>query len=113
MKYFLVCFLLIMSCKTAVRDAGNSNVVIGTAVNEKAGAVLRSKSGIYVIVGLQNWDSIYLGKEVKLIGNFLLVDEKDTYRKKSEVPFINTLQAQTYPEYYSVTNATWELYNPD
>ncbi|MEL1244404.1 hypothetical protein AAEO56_09045 [Flavobacterium sp. DGU11] len=52
MKYFLVCFLLVMSCKSG-KDAGNPNIVIGTALNEKYGAVLRANDEVYAIAGLQ------------------------------------------------------------
>jgi len=111
MKYILVCFLLIISCKSAIRNAGNAGVVIGTAVNQKSGAILSSGSGTYVIGGLHSWDSIYLGKTVKVKGNFKFVDWEVDH-VKSENPLLNSLQAQTYPKFYSVTNATWELF-PD
>lgn len=65
-----------------------------------------------MILGLRSWDSIYLGKKVKVTGNFKFTNW-ETDRPKSENPLLNTLQAQIYPKFYSVTDATWELYNPD
>lgn len=112
MKYFLICFLLITSCKSGIKDAGKSDIVIGTAVNEKAGAILSSNGQTYLIAGLHSWDSIYLGKKVRVKGTLKFVDW-DADRKKSENPLLNTLQAQIYSKFYSVTDATWELYNAD
>ena len=110
MKYFLVCFLLIVSCKSAIKDTGKPDVVIGKAVNEKAGAILRGNGHIYFMAGLHSWDSIYLGKKVKVTGTFKFVDwEAD--REKSENPLLNTLQAQAYAKFYTVTDAKWELYD--
>lgn len=106
MKYSLVCFLLIMSCKSG-KDTGNSNVVIGTALNEKHGAILYDNSEIYAIAGLQNWDSIYLGKKVKVKGHFKLLVDQD----KVEIKNFGTFQAQAYPRYYLVEDAKWELYS--
>ncbi|WP_417354155.1 hypothetical protein [Flavobacterium sp.] len=112
MKYFvLVCFLLIMSCKSG-KDAGTLDSVIGIASNQKSGAILSTDIGTCSIVGLSKWDSIYLGKRVKVKGDFLFIDA-ETDRLKIEDPIVKQLQAQTYPKCYSVTNATWELYNPD
>jgi hypothetical protein len=112
MKYFLVCFLLIISCKSANTDTGNPNVVIGTAVNEKAGAILSSNGQTYFMAGLHSWDSIYLGKKVKVTGTFKFVDW-EAEREKSDNPLLNTLQAQAYAKFYTVTDATWELYYAD
>lgn len=112
MKYFLVCFLLIISCKSAIKDKANPNFMVGTARNDKPGAILSTDSGICVIVGLSSWDSIYLDKKVKVTGDFRLINW-ETDRPKSETSPSNKLQAQIYPEYYSVTNAIWELYNSD
>ncbi|OIQ18026.1 MAG: hypothetical protein BM557_07345 [Flavobacterium sp. MedPE-SWcel] len=112
MKYFLVCFLLIISCKSAIRDEGSPNVMVGTAYNDKPGAILGTDKVPCMINGLRSWDSIYLGKKVKVKGEFRFVNwERD--RVKSENPFVNTLQAQIYPEFFVVKNATWELYNSD
>ena len=113
MKYFvLLCFLLLISCKSAIRDRGNPKVVVGIAENQKSGAILSTDIGTCSVVGLSKWDSIYLGKRVKVKGDFLFIDA-ETDRLKIEDPIVKQLQAQTYPKYYSVTNATWELYNPD
>ncbi|MGQ2983469.1 hypothetical protein [Flavobacterium sp.] len=107
MKYVLVCFLLVIGCKP-VKDTVNADVV-GIALNEKYGAVLYGNGEIYTIAGLQKWDSIYLDKKVKVKGNFKLMIGKD----KVEIKNFGTFHAQTYPRYYVVENATWELYTPD
>lgn len=112
MKWFLICFLLIISCKSAIRDTDNPKVAVGIAKNQKSGATLSTDIGICVIVGLSKWDSIYLGNRVKLKGDFLFIDA-EADRLKIEDTIIKQLQAQTYPKYYSVTNATWKLYNSD
>lgn len=109
MKHFLVCFLLITGCKSGVKDIGNSNVVIGTALNQKPGAVLSSNDEIYRIEGLRSWDSIYLEKKVKVKGHFKLIVGVD----KVYIKNFGTFAAQAYPRYYSVSDATWELYDPD
>ncbi|WP_417369484.1 hypothetical protein [Flavobacterium beibuense] len=112
MKYFvLVCFLLIMSCKLG-KDASTLDSVIGIASNQKSGAILSTDIGTCSIVGLSKWDSIYVGKRVKVKGDFLFIDA-ETDRLKIEDSIVKQLQAQTYPKYYSVTNAIWELYNSD
>lgn len=117
MKYFvLVCFLLIMSCKSG-KDAGTLDSVIGIAHSNKTGAILCSDSEkIYRIAGLRRWDTIYEGKKVKLKGNFRFVDVEAIQRKNSanvSSPVLKNLAYQDYPQFYSVTNATWELYNSD
>lgn len=68
MKYIFFCFLfLIMSCKSG-KDIGNTDIVIGTARNDKPGAVLSSKGEVYLITGLNSWDSVYVNKTVKSKG---------------------------------------------
>lgn len=106
MKYLFVCFLLIMSCKPG-KDPGNSNVIIGTALNEKHGAVVHANDEIYAIAGLQSWDSIYLNKKVKVKGHFKLMTDTD----KVDIQNFGTFQAQSYPRYYLIEDATWELYD--
>jgi len=96
---------LITSCKS-IKEADNSNVVIGTV---KYGAVLSSNDEVYAISGLQTWDSVYLDKKVRLKGNFELRIGED----KVEIKNLGTFQAQSYPRYYLVRDVTWELYNPD
>lgn len=110
MKYFLVCFFLsLMACKSTVRDTGSVNVMVGLAKNDKAGAVLYAPNGICLIKGLNSWDSIHIGKKVKVKGDFKLkIWEINHPEHKDSI--VNKLQAQIYPKYYSVMNATWELY---
>ncbi|MUV02289.1 hypothetical protein GN157_01070 [Flavobacterium rakeshii] len=117
MKYFvLVCFLLIMSCKSG-KDAGTFDSVIGIAHSNKTGAIVYSDSEkIYLIAGLRCWDTIYEGKKVKLKGNFRFVDAEAIHRENAanlSSPVLKNLAYQGYPQFYSVTNATWELYTPD
>lgn len=99
---------MITSCKS-IKEADNSNVVVGTARNVKYGAILFDNDEVYAISGLQTWDSVYLDKKVKLKGNFELRIGED----KVEIKNLGTFQAQSYPRYYLVRDATWELYNPD
>lgn len=99
---------MIISCKSIV-EADNSNVVIEIAGNTKGGAVLRDDDKTYRIEGLMSWDNFYLDKKVKLKGNFELRIGED----KVEIKNLGTFQAQSYPRYYLVRDATWELYNHD
>lgn len=109
MKFFLVCFILLaVGCKPA-KEAGSSRVVIGTAQNEKYGAVLRANSEIYVLAGLVSWDSVYLNKKIKAKGNVILWKG----RNKVEIKNLGIFHAQNYPAYYIVEEAEWELYKPD
>ncbi|WLD22952.1 hypothetical protein NU10_09495 [Flavobacterium dauae] len=97
---------LMVGCKS-ITKSGNYNVVIGTAKNVKYGAILSGNDEVYAISGLQTWDSIYLDKKVKLKGNFELRIGED----KVEIKNSGTFQAQSYPRYYLVKDATWELYS--
>ena len=64
---------------------------------------------VYAISGLKAWDSIYLNKKVKLKGDFELRVGEDMV----EIKNLGRFQAQSYPRYYLVRDATWELYNHD
>ena len=101
-----------MSCKSG-KDAGILNSVIGIAHSDKTGAILCSDSKkVYRITGLRRWDTIYEGKKVKLKGNFRFVDAEAIVRKNAanvSSPILKNLAYQGYPQFYSVTNATWEL----
>ncbi|QEE49009.1 hypothetical protein FUA48_05270 [Flavobacterium alkalisoli] len=108
MKYFLVCFLLIISCKSG-EDAGALNSVIGTASNQKSGAILYGNGEVYAIAGMQSWDTVFLNKKVKVKGHFKLMVDQD----KVEIGNLGTFQAQSCPRYYLVSDATWELYDSD
>lgn len=114
MKYLFCCFffVLLMGCKSG-RDAGNTNTVTGIAANAKAGAIVSASNGeVYLISGLDSWDSIYLEKRVKVTGHFTLKvseDESNIQINKTEVKFA----AQMYHRYYLVDHAKWELYNSD
>jgi predicted transcriptional regulator len=111
MKFFLVCFLIIIGCKSGSKHIGTSNTVIGTAINTKGGAILRNDDETYKIEGLHSWNSIYLNKKVKVRGIFTFINGEDC--KKNENPLLNSLQAQTLNiNYYSVSKAVWELYTP-
>ncbi|WP_417369489.1 hypothetical protein [Flavobacterium beibuense] len=105
-----------MSCKSG-KDAGTLYSVIGIAHSNKTGAIVYSDSEkVYRIAGLRRWDTIYEGKKVKLKGNFRFVDVEAIHSKNTSnasSPVLKNLAYQDYPKYYSVTNATWELYTPD
>src|SRR5687767_11251753 len=105
MKYLLVCFLLIISCKS-VKDSGTLNSVVGTTSNQKYGAILYGNGEVYAIAGLERWDTEYLDKKVKVKGHFLFRDT-EAERLKIKDTLLRQLPAQTYPKYYIVTNATW------
>ena len=111
MKYFLVCFLLIVSCKSG-KDAGALNSVVGTTSNQKYGAILYGNGEVYAIAGLRRWDTVYLDKKVKVKGHFKFRDAEAENLKIKDT-LLSRLQAQTYPKYYIVTDATWELYDAD
>lgn len=96
MKYLLFCFLLITGCKSALKNTGAPGEALGIAQNTEAGAVITSNGKVYLMTYLPSWDSIYLGKEIEIKGNFT---------KRS----IN----KTNPGgYYYVSGGTWQLYSP-
>lgn len=108
MKFFLVCcMLMVIGCKPA-KDVGNFHAVIGTAQNEKYGAVLYADEKIYALAGLVSWDSVYLNKKVKVKGNIKLWKG----RNKVEIKNLGVFHAQNYPAYYIVEEAECELYKP-
>ncbi|PZR23799.1 MAG: hypothetical protein DI539_02170 [Flavobacterium psychrophilum] len=96
-----------MSCNSVKENASISDVIIGTALNEKYGAVVHANNEIYAIAGLKSWDSIYLNKKIKVKGHFKLMTDKDMVNIKNFGKF----QAQSYSRYYLIEDATWELYD--
>lgn len=110
MKYKTVVLLLLIAffgCKPMVTS--DIETVVGTAKNEKYGAVLHANNAVFAIAGLKSWDSIYLNKKVSVKGNFELRVGDD----KVEIKNLGTFQAQSYPKYYLVKDAVWELYCAD
>ena len=106
-KTSLLFLLLMTSCKFVKNETISIEEVVGIARNQKYGAVLYSDDNkVYGISGLQNWDSIYLDKEVKLKGTFKFRIGDD----KVEIKNLGTFQAQNYSKYYLVENASWKLF---
>lgn len=74
--------------------------------------MLKNDDATYKIESLHSWDSLYVNKKVRVKGIVKFINVEDS--KKSESPFLNSLQAQTLNiNYYSVSNAKWELYKLD
>gem|GEM_PF-1761394 len=110
MKHFLFCLLFIITACKSAKEQGNLRSITGTAINEKTGAILISNNEVYLVAGVNKWDSIYLGKEVTVSGNITLRSGEDKLDLKVEGKEV-TLAAQMYSQYNIVTNATWQLYN--
>lgn len=84
-------------------------IVEGTAHNEKPGAVLRNSSGVFIISDLRRWDDSFLGKCVRVQGEFkpetyknvgVFIVDGDTFRIRGQ-----RYQSKTY----YIFNAEWEL----
>lgn len=101
MKYLLFCFVLLTGCNSAINYKDYPHVEIGIAENTEYGAIIRENRDAYLIKGLQKWDSIYLGKELEIRGDFKYI-EKTRTRDANPVPDI----------YCYIRNASWRLYFP-
>lgn len=105
-KISLFLVVLMTSCKS-VKDEVSTSEIVGIARNEKYGAVLYSENKeVYAIAGLQSWDSIYLDKKIKVMGNVQLRVGDD----KVQINNLGLFQAQNYSKYYLIENASWELF---
>lgn len=86
-----------------------SSVTVGIAENTEAGAIVKSNDELCLVKDLPKWDSIYLGKEVKLSGQFTPIDIIESENN----PFKTTNKGQNNFGYYAVSRSKWELYVPE
>ena len=78
-KFFL---LTILTCVNLKFSAASGNcaphkiTIIGKALNSKGSAIVQTEKDFYLIDGLDNWDSKFYGKTVKVSGRLKVVVHK-------------------------------------
>ena len=84
---------------------GQDTVLVGKAMNAKAGAVVVTKNNMtYYIEGIDYWDSLVYGKMIKITGKMKLIKHKKRKKKKAEIHF-----QEISNDYWIITPIKWEI----
>jgi hypothetical protein len=85
--------------------------VVGTARNDKGGAIIVNEYGVFVIVGLNAWYELYLNKKTCVWGEVKFIDNSVRDSIQDDNGEWGMIRSQSYGTYYTISNATWELCN--
>lgn len=121
---FLAIFQLFISCnfivnrkKSNVSEIDHLNTkydtIIGIARSTKCGRSVLNEDGLYAILPFLEWDSIYEGKTVLVIGLIKKVYDKDdpAYNHlQDSIPENERLAICLPSRYFTIDNAHWQLY---
>lgn len=129
MKYaFQLSFLLSLwfysGCSTQPKDNSilDMNVsqevtIIGTAQNEKLGAVIIADANTFYIESISSWNTEAIGKLVEVTGTLAIRYDKpvflesdlDTSERTQGIPVSNQSELQETSKAYYLKNATWKI----
>jgi len=100
---FLKMYLCMVLLAPHHRALQKNIVIIGTAWNAKAGAVVvTNKEAVYYVDGLDLWDKKFYGKKVKVTGKLVLVNHP---KRRKDEPLVQEMEGTQR----IIKKAKWEL----
>ncbi len=103
----LLIFHLVDLNKCNNNPSATKITVIGTAVELKQGAAVRTDENIiYDLDGVYSWDDEYLGKRVKVTGRLVFMEY---HEKKNPNPEITAIPGQRYGKWRVIKRPKWNL----